>query len=293
MQRLDWIPTWLRRGLSSLSTRLILDPIVLRPVNAFRAQIGLPPTETWMSAWRGEPALAIGLFPQWFAPYPPESPERTRLTGFVSYCGEEVQKTPKKLTDFLDAGPAPLVFTAGTVNNQATIFFATAVEAAQRIGRRAVLLTPFREQVPAELPDGIVQIDYAPLSQFLQRAAAVVHHGGIGTLAQALAAGIPQLIIPHGFDQPANALRVRDLGAGDYLPIKRADARALSEKLASLLDDEPMRSAARRYGAKIAEQDALAETADLVEKLGEGRFPTAAVLEANAMERSPLAGGIS
>lgn len=267
MKRLDWIPIWSRRGIVSLSGPLVMDRIVLGPVNEIRARNGLSAVHSWTWAWRGKPSLEIGLFPEWFAPYPRDSPERARLTGFVFYSGEEVQKTPKELTDFLEAGAPPLVVTAGTANKQARELFRAAVEAAQRIGRRAVLLTPFREQIPAELPDTVVQIDYAPLSDFLPRTAAIVHHGGVGTVAQALAAGIPQLITPYGLDQPANAMRVSELGAGDYLPMKRADERGLSEKLASLLEDEEMRRVLRRYAEKIAAQDALSETCDLVETL--------------------------
>jgi rhamnosyltransferase subunit B len=267
MTRLDWTPVWLRRGLFLLSGRLVLDRIVRRPVNEIRARIGLPAAGSWMSAWQGEPSLEIGLFPEWFAPYRRDSSNRVRLTGFVSYSGEDVRKTPNELADFLALDSPPLVFTAGTANKQAHKFFAAAVQATQRVGRRAVLLTPFRDQVPTELPDSVIQIDYAPLSDFLPRTAAMVHHGGVGTLAQALAAGIPQLIVPYGLDQPANAIRVSDLGAGDYLSFKKVNERELSEKLTSLLKSQEMRRVARGYAEKIACQDALSETCDLVETL--------------------------
>ncbi len=272
MRRSDWVPIWLRRRVFSLSSRLIMDRMVLRPVNEFRAQIGLPAMEDWKRAWLGKPSLAIGLFPEWFARYQHDSSEPARLTGFLFYSDEDARKTPKELTDFLDAGPSPLVFTAGTANRRAPKLFAAAVKATERIGRRGVLLTPFREQVPTELPDNVIQVDYAPLSDVLPRTAAIVHHGGVGTLAQALAAGIPQLIIPHALDQPANAVRVTDLGAGDYLPVKEVDESALIEKLTSLLDNERIRRVARGYAERLAEQDALSETCNLVETLADVRL---------------------
>jgi rhamnosyltransferase subunit B len=117
------------------------------------------------------------------------------------------------------------------------------------------------------LPDSAAWIDYAPLSHLLPHAAAIVHHGGIGTLAQALAAGIPQLIIPYALDQPENASRVRALGVGDSIAMHRADEKGLSEKLTSLLESESVHRAVRGYAAKIAGQDTLRETCEVVEKL--------------------------
>jgi UDP:flavonoid glycosyltransferase YjiC (YdhE family) len=266
-KRFDSMLSRLGGGLISLASRLIMERIVRRPVDEARSEIGLPPVENWMVALRGNPSLAIGLFPEWFATSQQRSSERTRLTGFLFYCGEDVWRTPDELTEFLEAGAPPVVFTAGTANNQAEKFFAAAVRASERIGRRAVLLTRFREQVPSPLPNTAARIEYAPLSHLLPRAAALVHHGGIGTLAQALAAGIPQLIVPYALDQPANASRVRELGVGDYLSVNRADERGLSEKLASLLESEATHRAAMDYAAKIAERDALNETCELVEKL--------------------------
>jgi UDP:flavonoid glycosyltransferase YjiC (YdhE family) len=266
-KRSDSISSRLRRGLVSLASSVIMERIARRPINEFRSEIGLPPVENWMVALRGNPSVAIGLFPEWFAPGEQRSSERTRLTGFLFYCGEDVWRTPRELIDFLEAGSPPVVFTAGTANRKANQFFAAAVKATGKIGRRAVLLTRFRDQIPSRLPESAAWIEYAPLSRLLPHAAAMVHHGGIGTLAQALAAGIPQLIIPYALDQPENASRVRALGVGDSLAMNRADERGLSEKLASLLESEAVHRAARGCAAKIAGQDTLRETCEVVEKL--------------------------
>ena len=72
--------------------------------------------------------------------------------------------------------------------------------------------------VPADLPPTFAYAAYAPFGQLLPRCRALVHHGGIGTCAQALRAGIPQLVAPWGFDQYDQALRVRRLGAGRRAP---------------------------------------------------------------------------
>ena len=101
-----------------------------------------------------------------------------------------------------------MVFVAGSGNRQATRFFSAAVEACHRLGCRGMLLTRYAEQCPQRLPPGVRHFDYAPLSHVLPRAAALVHHGGIGTAAQGLASGRPQLVMPMTFDQPDNASRL-------------------------------------------------------------------------------------
>src|SRR5205085_2067897 len=89
--------------------------------------------------------------------------------------------------------------------------------------------------VPASLPATVRHFAYVPFSQVFPRAAAVVHHGGIGTTAQALAAGIPQVIMPMGYDQPDNAERLVRLGVGAPLPPRRFTGARLAALLGKLL----------------------------------------------------------
>ena len=111
--------------------------------------------------------------------------------------------------------------TPGSAMRHAQEFFAESVAACQRLGRRGLLLTRFAEQVPTDLPETIRHLEYVPFSRVLPRAAALVHHGGIGTTAQALAAGIPQLVMPLAHDQPDNAARLERLGVGRTIAPRR------------------------------------------------------------------------
>ena len=98
---------------------------------------------------------------------------------------------------------------------------------------RAILLTG--PSAPEDLPAGVRAFPYLPYSTVFPRAAAVVHQAGIGTLAQAMRAGRPQLILPVAFDQPDNARRAAALGLGRVLPFKKATAQRLASELAALL----------------------------------------------------------
>ncbi len=129
------------------------------------------------------------------------------LTGFPLYDERGLAHPPDPV-EVSRSGAPPVVFTPGSAMKQGQGFFAAAVDACSKSGRRGMLLTRFPEQVPPPLPDGIRHFKYVPFSQVFPRAAAVVHHGGIGTTAKALAAGAPQLIMHMAHDQPDNAAHV-------------------------------------------------------------------------------------
>ncbi len=102
----------------------------------------------------------------------------------------------------------------------------------------------------------------------LPRAAAFVHHGGIGTTAQALAAGVPQLVVPLAHDQPDNAVRVRRLGVGDFLLPKAYKTASVLERLNRLLTSEVTENCRRRAG-EVVSSTALETACRLVEELAD------------------------
>jgi UDP:flavonoid glycosyltransferase YjiC (YdhE family) len=106
---------------------------------------------------------------------------------------------------------------------------------------------------------------YASFGGLFARASAVVHHGGIGTCAQALAAGVPQLLMPMAFDQPDNAERVTRLGVGEAIPPVRFTAERVAAALGRLLSAEQVAAACRQWRDRIDSADAVRQTCDLIE----------------------------
>src|SRR4029077_19510790 len=102
-------------------------------------------------------------------------------------------------------------------NRAASQFFAAALNAARRLACRALFLTRFPEQLPATLGSDAWHEPYVPFSQVLPRCAAIVHHGGIGTCAQGLAAGVPPLTMPLRVDQPDNTTHLWRLGVARWV----------------------------------------------------------------------------
>ena len=134
---------------------------------------------------------------------------------------------------------------------QAARFFEVAAEAVKRIGCRAVFVTREPKQVPPNLPENILTVDYAPFSTLLKHAAVFVHHGGIGTMSQGFATGVPQLIMAMAHDQPDNADRLERLGAGAGLSVRQFTSERVEGELKQLLRDIAIREAAQACAAKL------------------------------------------
>jgi UDP:flavonoid glycosyltransferase YjiC (YdhE family) len=129
-----------------------------------------------------------------------------------------------------------------------------------------VLVSSYREHVPADLPDIVHHASYAPFATLFPRAAAVVHHGGIGTCAQGLAGGVPQLIMPMGFDQPDNALRLKRLGVGESLSPARFDGSRIADALQRLLTSTEVAAACKASQRRLQAEDGVGRACDLIEQ---------------------------
>jgi rhamnosyltransferase subunit B len=262
----DWLPAPLKRLAYWLGDRLVLDPVVAPATNAVRAELGLPPVRRLLDQWWHSPERMIGLYPPWFAPPQPDWPPQLRLTGFPLFDERGLTEPAADVLDFLDRGP-PLVFTAGSAMRQGHAFFAEAATACRLLGRRGLLVTRYPDQLPASLPNGVRHCAYIPFSQLLPRSAALVHHGGIGTTAQALAAGIPHLVMPMSHDQPDNAARIVRLGVGRSLPPKRFKALAVARLLDELLNSADVAARCREIARKFDGAEPIADACRLIEEI--------------------------
>lgn len=246
-------PAWIPRGVRKLMWRTlekcVLDPVALPGINAARAQQGLPPVTGLLQHLASAPDLSMLLFPAWFAPPQPDWPRPLLQADFALYDPNPSAALSPALRDFLAAGPVPLVFTHGTGNRQAAAYFAAARDAAVQLGQRAIFLTPHAGQVPSDLPSTILWQDYVPLRALLPHAGALIHHGGIGTTAEALRAGTPQLIVPMSHDQFDNAERVKRLKVGARLDAARLGTDRLVAALGGLLNTPDLAASCRAVAA--------------------------------------------
>src|SRR5262249_48942247 len=136
------LPRWWARALYGAARRLT-DRLGRPALNAFRAELGLPPVRS-PTAWRDSPRRILAMFPAWFAPPQPAGPPQARLTGFPLYDERGVEALPAEAVRFLDAGEPPLVFTPGSADRaDGKDFLAASAAACRLLGRRGLLLTRY------------------------------------------------------------------------------------------------------------------------------------------------------
>lgn len=246
-----WVPMSWRRALWRFVEKGWIDPVALAQLNAVRTPLGLPNVNSFLTHIAQAPNLSLTLFPSWFAPIVPDWP-RPLIEGDFQFSEATAQGGfSQELSAFIAAGEKPLVFTPGTGNLHAADFFACALSAVNQLGRRAIFLSRERAQVPAFLPESVLWQSHVPLSTLLPHAAALVHHGGIGTTAEALRCGIPQLIAPFAWDQFDNGARVASLGVGMVIPAKRLRPRKLARSLDSICTTEAVRARCAQLASRF------------------------------------------
>jgi rhamnosyltransferase subunit B len=260
-------PRWMKQVLFSLVDALVLDRHLKQPLNRFRATLGLAPVARVMDRWMNSPRLVLAMFPQWFAAPQPDWPANTHTVGFAQFDDDGASDSLQRAEEFLAAGAPPMIVTPGSAGSTMQRFFRESVDAANRIGARAMLVTNFPEQVPRHLPSGIQVFGYLPFSRLLPRASLMVYHGGIGTLAQGIKAGVRHLVVPHGYDQFDSGWRIEQLGLGRCIPDSRYRAARVAPVMRQLLDDASLMQRCRQFSSRVDSPATLAHACELLESI--------------------------
>lgn len=249
MRFFNKLPVWFKKLIFSLPNPV--DLFALPKVRRICEANGIRPPRSLWREWWDSPDGVLALFPAWFAQPQPDWPTNLLQWTFPLEDLATEQALQPELQTFLANGESPVVFTPGSANVQAARFFAVAAEAVKRTGCRAVFVTREPKQVPPNLPGNILTVDYAPFSTLLKHAAVFVHHGGVGTMSQGFAAGVPQLIMAMAHDQPDNAARLERLGAGIGLSVRQFTPGRVALELKHLLSGVAVRQAAQDCAAKL------------------------------------------
>jgi len=150
------------------------------------------------------------LFPNWFMNFTPKQNKQLHFIGFPEI--DDDSALPDDFLEFMKTNPDPIVFTPGTPFRHNSHFFDEALNALSKMGKPGVYLTKNIKSIPENLPTNIYVSDFLPLHKFLDQCCLIVHHGGIGTTAQAVNSGVPQIIFYHqGLDQKQNGKIVENM----------------------------------------------------------------------------------
>ncbi|MGK7939059.1 MAG: glycosyltransferase [Crocosphaera sp.] len=240
------------------------------PFHQFRQELGLKPSLDPVFEGQHSPQLVLALFSQFFAQRKPDWPRQTKLTGFPFFDGHNDQNLSSEIKQFLAAGKPPIIFTlgslfVGTPGN----FYIEGAKAVAKLGHRAILLMGQGAYSisPNEIPDGVMVADYAPYSQIFPHAAAIVHHGGVGTTGQGLLAGKPVLVVPYAHDQPDNATRLVNLGVARSLTLAEYSCDRLVWELRELLLNPSYQQKATEISQLMQQENGVENACDAIEKL--------------------------
>ncbi|HYD94669.1 MAG TPA: glycosyltransferase [Noviherbaspirillum sp.] len=245
-------PLWLKRVAIAAAERCGTDPVIGAHVNAFRAELGLPPVRKLFSQWIHSPRRVVYAFPEWFAQAAPDWPAHGAFTGFPS-CPQPQRALPAALEAFLQGGSGPvMVITAGTAVASRPQWVERLASFAVAQGARVVVIEPNAQGDTAGA--AVHSVPFAPFDLLLPRVQLIAHHAGIGTMAEALRAGLPQLLVPSAHDQPDNAWRLQHLGLGHSLG-QDPGPGDLTRAWHWALGNGPLRQALHDAQARIAREE--------------------------------------
>lgn len=177
----------------------------------------------------------------------------------------------------------PLVYASmGTLVNRSERVFRTIAEACAGLDVQLVITLGHKgADIPTGFPGNPIVVDYAPQLDLIKRAALYIGPGGMNTLMQSMAYGVPMVLIPVTYDNPGVAARAKYHGVGEFVPVNKLNARRLRTAIQTVLTDPSYRYRANKFAETIKEADATARAADIVEEAFRTRRPvlrTAAAL---------------
>ena len=261
-------------ALNSL-TYLIGEAIAWIPyrsaVNQFRTeQLGLRPIPRWTNysrQWQLHMPVLYGFSPS-VVSKPPEWGDHVEITGYWFLDRPTDWRPPTDLLDFLADGSPPVYIGFGSMSNRDPEETTDIVlRALARTEQRALLATGWGGLSQADMSDSVFAIESAPHDWLFPQMAAVVHHGGAGTTAAGLGAGIPTVVVPFFQDQPFWGQRVVDLGVGPQpIPRPKLSVERLAAAITVAVTDESMRRRAATLGQRIRAEDGVSKAVEVINR---------------------------
>jgi UDP:flavonoid glycosyltransferase YjiC (YdhE family) len=257
----------LKRALSAVAGRA-MGMVMVRPYNKLRRNLGAPQVsgiEELMSTRLN----LLPISPQVVSRDPRWGPQH-HLTGYWFLDEPQRWTPPADLAAFLAAGKAPVAITLGAMSlgggADALGSIRQILDAVRQAGVRAIV-QGWQEAISTlDLPPTLYPLGPVPHSWLLPRMRAVVHHGGFGTTAAALRAGVPAVVIPHIIDQLYWGARVHELGAGPAaIPRAKLSAENLAQALVRATQDQAMQAQAAELGVQIRAERGIQCAVQLVE----------------------------
>ena len=233
--------------------------------------LGARPAPLLPSAHAGLlPGPVLYGFSEAFLPRPADWGRDVHVTGFWFVEEASTFAAPADLARFLDEGPPPVCVGFGSMNTESPEkVSAMVVDAAKAAGVRLVLLSGWARLEPEKLSRDVIALSGVPHSWLYSRCRAVVHHGGAGTTAAAVRAGVPAVVVPFHGDQPFWASRVQQLGIGPTpIPRRKLTAKRLADAIGLATTNDALRERAAAIGRLVREEQGAIRAATVIAEGG-------------------------
>lgn len=232
--------------------------------------MGLPPRKKggFFKDSRGKNLTTLYAYSSHLSARPRDWPKTAIVTGFWRLEDGSGWEPSKRFKAFLAAGSKPVYIGFGSMPFGAKRNTAILKEAVAKWGGRAVVARGWGGIDPDDLPDTIYDIAKAPHDKLFKYVAAAVHHGGAGTTASSLHAGLPTFIVPQTFDQPFWGRRVNELGCGpEPVRLKKLTPDSLARNLHSLVTNNAYAENANLISQKLRAEDGPAKAILHIERV--------------------------
>ena len=216
----------------------------------------------------GYPMIGVGLWPEWFAESNVNCPIRVIPVGFIQEDNATEEGFPPAIKEILNCGKPTVLITAGTGTYIGSEFYQVTVKACELLNFSGIAVMQHSTQLPNDCHDCVSWIGMLPFRKLMQHIQVVIHHGGLGTLACALEAGIPQLVSPKGADRPDNAARLHRLGVAEFLPPPKWRPELIAEALTRLINSPLVAENCNTVANRLRGKDGSEAACQIIEKDG-------------------------
>ncbi len=248
----------------------VMGKLFIAPTNRFRKRVGAPPVKdiTSMMSTR----LILLPVSQHVASPDPRWPRHVYQTGYWFARSQKEWAPPQDLLGFLESGEKPIAVSLGVMSmsgRQAREGAQIVLRALGRTNVRAIIQGWDEALHGLEIPETVYRAGAMPHRWLFDQVSMVIHHGGFGTTAATLRAGVPGIVVPHVIDQFYWGQRVNELGVGPrFISRGQLNVENLSEAMMRVKNDGQIREKAGKLGSKIrAEADGVTTAVRVIEQI--------------------------
>ena len=272
------LPPWANRLSHRIAQQMMWQTFRAADNKARRQILGIAPLPFWgpFALLEKENRTILCGYSPHVIPVPKDWGNSIHVTGYWFLEPSGNWRPPAELAAFLASGPPPIYIGFGSMVNRKPEEVADLVlRAMDKSGQRAVVSAGWGGMKPLELPQTVFMIGSLPHSWLFPRMAAVVHHGGVGTTAAGLRAGVPAVVLPFFGDQPFWAHRVHEMGVGPRpIPRRHLTVDRLAEAIHSAVSSSEMRHRAAQVGERIRKEDGIGRAVEVLEQVSSTIRPT-------------------